>query len=185
MKLWKKLMACTLAAVLALGVLTGCGQKVVMTEAFVDMVNRNLKEYGYGSDESDEDNRLSGLNLKLTEGSEYSKEANALLDKYVAAYQKWLKTEPILAREEPEIDKIAYEEMELSEEYFVCACASQGTKDLVAIQNELRWKADGLAEKICAVLDEHSNKTVKTITVAEKQVDGWYYMVAVTKLVNK
>lgn len=182
MKLWKKLMACTLAAVLALGVLTGCGQKVVMTEAFVDMVNRDLKEYVYGSDE---ENYLSGLNLKLTEGSEYSKEANALLDKYVAAYQKWLKTEPILAREEPEIDEIAYEEMELSEEYLVCAYASQGTKDLVAIQNELRWKADDLAEKICTELDEPSNKTVKTITVAEKQVDGWYYMVAVTKLVNK
>lgn len=182
MKLWKKLMACTLAAVLALGVLTGCGQKVVMTEAFVDMVNRDLKEYVYGSDE---ENYLSGLNVKLTEGSEYSKETNALLDKYVAAYQKWLKTEPILAREEPEIDKIAYEEMELSEEYLVCAYASQGTKDLVAIQNELRWKADDLAEKICTELDEPSNKTVKTITVAEKQVDGWYYMVAVTKLVNK
>lgn len=182
MKLWKKLMACTLAAVLALGVLTGCGQKVVMTEAFVDMVNRDLKEYCYGREE---DEHLSGLNVKLTEGSEYSKETNALLDKYVAAYQKWLKTEPILEDKKPDIDEIAYEEMELSEEYLVCACASQGTKDLVAIQNELGWSADDLAEEICDAMDEHSNKTVKTITVAEKQVDGWYYMVAVTKLVNK
>lgn len=182
MKLWKKLMACTLAAVLALGVLTGCGQKVVMTEAFVDMVNRNLKECCYGHEEG---GHLSGLNVKLTEGSEYSKEANTLLDKYVAAYQDWLKTEPILEREKPDIDEIAYNEMSLSEEYRVFAYASQGTKDLVAIQNELGWGAEELAEDICDELDDHPDKTVKTVTVAEKQVDGWYYLVAVTKLVNK
>ena len=183
MKLWKKLMACTLAAVLALGVLTGCGQKVVMTDSFVNMLNRDLAREHYYTNPNGDD--ISGADLKLTEGSEYSKEANALLDKYVAAYQKWLKTEPILEDKKPDIDGIAYDEMELSEEYLVCAYASQGTKDLVAIQNELGWSADDLAEKICTVLDEHSNKTVKTITVAEKQVDGWYYLVAVTKLVNK
>lgn len=181
MKLWKKLMACTLAAVLALGVLTGCGQKVVMTEAFVDMVNRNLSQYYYTTEDHVD---VNGNSLKLTEGGAYSQEAVALRDKLVAAYQSWLKTDPILRDEEPDIDEIAYDEMELSEDYIVCAYASKGSKDLVVIQKELDWEADDMAEDICNALD-YTNKTVTTITVAEKQVDGWYYLVAVTKLVNK
>lgn len=182
MKLWKKLMACTLAAVLALGVLTGCGQKVVMTDSFVNMLNRDLaREHGY---ENQDGVSISGANVKLTEGSEYSKEANALLDKYVAAYQSWLKTDPILRDNEPKIGDIA-EEMNLGEDYIVASYATQGTKDLVMIQYELEHNAAyDMARGICKALD-HKNKTATTVTVAEKQVDGWYYLVAVTKLVNK
>ena len=141
MKLWKKLMACTLAAVLALGVLTGCGQKVVTTDSFVNMLNRHLAQNHYYTNPDGVD--ISGADLKLTEGSECSKEANALLDKYVAAYQSWLKTDPILDDDEPRM-----------------------------------WK-------IAKAMEDHPDKTIKTVTVAEKQVDGWYYLVAVTKLVNK
>lgn len=182
MKLWKKLMACTLAAVLALGVLTGCGQKVVMTDSFVNMLNRDLaREHGYTDPNGDD---ISGANVKLTEGSEYSKEANALLDKYVAAYQSWLKTDPILRDNEPKIDAIA-EEMNLGKDYIVTSYATQGTKDLVMIQYELEHNAAfDMARGICKAL-YNTNMTVKTVTVAEKQVDGWYYLVAVTKLVNK
>lgn len=183
MKLWKKLMACTLAAVLALGVLTGCGQKVVMTDSFVNMLNRHLAwSHSY---ENQDGVDVSGANLKLTEGSEYSKEANALLDKYVAAYQSWLKSDPIMADGEPDIDDIAGE-MELSEDYIVTSYATLGTKDLVKIQYELENEAAcDIASGICWVLERNPDKTFKTVTVAEKQVDGWYYLVAVTKPVNK
>ena len=183
MKLWKKLMACTLAAVLALGVLTGCGQKVVMTDSFVNMLNRHLAwSHSY---ENQDGVDVSGAGLKLTEGSEYSKEANALLDKYVAAYQSWLKTDPILKDEKPDIDDIAAE-MDLGKDYIVASYATKGTKDLVMIQYELEKDvACDMADYICNALEEYPDKTFKTITVAEKQVDGWYYMVAVTKLVNK
>lgn len=183
MKLWKKLMACTLAAVLALGVLTGCGQKVVMTDSFVNMLNRHLAwTHSY---ENQDGVDISGANVKLTEGSEYSKEANALLDKYVAAYQSWLKADPILKDEKPDIDDIAGE-MELSEDYIVTSYATLGTKDLVMIQYELENDAACyMAHAICDALEENPDKTFKTVTVAEKQVDGWYYLVAVTKLVNK
>ena len=181
MKLWKKLMACTLAAVLALGVLTGCGQKVVTTDSFVNMLNRHLAQNHYYTNPDGVD--ISGADLKLTEGSECSKEANALLDKYVAAYQSWLKTDPIMYDKEPEIDDIIGE-MDLSEDYIVCAYASKGSKDLVAIQEDLNDLADDFGDNICDALDR-TNKTATTITVAEKQVDGWYYLVAVTKLVNK
>lgn len=183
MKLWKKLMACTLAAVLALGVLTGCGQKVVMTDSFVNMLNRHLAwTHSYDNQDGVD---ISGANVKLTEGSEYSKEANALLDKYVAAYQSWLKTDPILKDEKPDIDDIA-EEMNLGEDYIVASYATQGTKDLVMIQYELEKDvACDMADYICNALEEYPDKTIKTVTVAEKQVDGWYYLVAVTKPVNK
>lgn len=183
MKLWKKLMACTLAAVLALGVLTGCGQKVVMTDSFVNMLNRHLAwSHSY---ENQDGVDVSGAGLKLTEGSEYSKEANALLDKYVAAYQSWLKADSILRDDEPNIGVIAGD-MELDEDYIVTSYATLGTKDLVMIQYELEHDAAcDMADDICDALEENSDKTFKTVTVAEKQVDGWYYMVAVTKLVNK
>lgn len=183
MKLWKKLMACTLAAVLALGVLTGCGQKVVMTDSFVNMLNRHLAwTHSYKNQDGV---KISGADLKLTEGSEYSKEANALLDKYVAAYQSWLKTDPILKDEKPDIDDIAAE-MDLGKDYIVASYATKGTKDLVIIQYELENDvACYMAGYICNVLEEYPDKTFKTVTVAEKQVDGWYYLVAVTKLVNK
>ena len=183
MKLWKKLMACTLAAVLALGVLTGCGQKVVMTDSFVNMLNRHLTQnHSY---ENQDGVDISGAGLKLTEGSEYSKEANALLDKYVAAYQSWLKTDPIMADDEPDIDDIV-EEMNLGEDYIVASYATLGTKDLVKIQYDLEEDAVcDMAEGICDALEENPDKTFKTVTVAEKQVDGWYYLVAVTKPVNK
>lgn len=182
MKLWKKLMACTLAAVLALGVLTGCGQKVVMTDSFVNMLNRDLAREHYYTNPNGDD--ISGADLKLTEGSEYSKEANDLLDKYVAAYQSWLKTDPILRDNEPKIDAIA-EEMNLGKDYIVTSYATQGTKDLVMIQYELEHNAAfDMARGICKAL-YNTNMTVKTVTVAEKQVDGWYYLVAVTKRVNK
>ena len=183
MKLWKKLMACTLAAVLALGVLTGCGQKVVMTDSFVNMLNRDLARDHYYTNQEGVD--ISGADLKLTEGSEYNKEANALLDKYVAAYQSWLKSETILDNEKPDIDDIA-EGMELSEDYIVTSYATLGTKDLVKIQYELENDAAcNMANDICWVLHRNPDKTFKTVTVAEKQVDGWYYLVAVTKPVNK
>ena len=183
MKLWKKLMACTLAAVLALGVLTGCGQNVVMTDSFVNMLNRKLaREYSYTNQEG---NHISGAGLKLTEGSEYSKDANALLDKYVAAYQSWLKADPIMHDNEPEIGDII-KEMQLSKDYIVTSYATLGTKDLVAIQYELEHKAaDNMARSIFWALEQNPDKTFKTVTVAEKQVDGWYYLVAVTKPVNK
>lgn len=182
MKLWKKLMTCTLAAVLALSVLTGCGQKVVMTDSFVNMLNRDLAREHYYANQDGVD--ISGADLKLTEGSEYSKEANALLDKYVAAYQSWLKTNPILKDNEPKIDDIAAE-MDLGKDYIVASYATQGTKDLVMIQYELEHNAAfDMARGICKALNR-TNKTATTITVAEKQVDGWYYLVAVTKIVNK
>ena len=183
MKLWKKLMACTLAAVLALGVLTGCGQKVVMTDSFVNMLNRHLAwTHSYKNQDGVD---ISGANVKLTEGSEYSKEANALLDKYVAAYQSWLKTDPILKDEKPDIDDIAAE-MDLGKDYIVASYATKGTKDLVMSQCELEQDVAGdMADYICNALEEYPDKTFKTVTVAEKQVDDWYYLVAVTKPVNK
>lgn len=183
MKLWKKLMACTLAAVLALGVLTGCGQNVVMTDSFINMLNRDLaRKYSYTNQEG---NHISGAGLKLTEGSEYSKEANALLDKYVADYQSWLKADSILRKDEPNIGVIAGD-MKLDKDYIVTSYATLGTKDLVVIQYELeRNAADNMAYRICWALEKNPDKTFKTVTVAEKQVDGWYYLVAVTKLVNK
>lgn len=183
MKLWKKLMACTLAAVLALGVLTGCGQNVVMTDSFVNMLNRDLaRKYSYNNQEGD---HISGAGLKLTEGSEYSKDANALLDKYVADYQSWLKADSILRKDEPNIGVIAGD-MKLDKDYIVTSYATLGTKDLVVIQYELeRNAADNMAYRICWALEKNPGKTFKTVTVAEKQVDGWYYLVAVTKLVNK
>ena len=180
MKLWKKLMACTLAAVLALGVLTGCGQKVVMTEAFIDMVNRNLAQYYYITEDGV---NVTGSSLKLVEGGAYSQEAVALRDKLVAEYQSWLKNDPILYDNEPDIDDIV-EEMNLGEDYIACAYASKGSKDLVAIQEDLNELAHDFSHEICDELDD-TNKTATTITVAEKQVDGWYYLVAVTKPVNK
>lgn len=183
MKLWKKLMACTLAAVLALGVLTGCGQKVVMTDSFVNMLNRHLTQNHYYTNQDGVD--ISGADLKLTEGSEYSKEANALLDKYVAAYQSWLRAEPIMDDDEPQMREIV-DEMKLGEDYIVASYATQGSKNLVTIQCDLEYNVVcDMADEICDALDDHPGKTVKTITVAEKQVDGWYYLVAVTKLVNK
>lgn len=183
MKLWKKLMACTLAAVLALGVLTGCGQKVVMTDSFINMLNRDLAREHYYTNQEDVD--ISGADLKLTEGSEYSKEANALLDKYVAAYQSWLKADSIMDDDEPDIGVIAGD-MELGEDYIVTSYATLGTKDLVMIQYELENDAACyMARAICRELHDNPDKTFKTVTVAEKQVDGWYYLVAVTKLVNK
>ena len=183
MKLWKKLMACTLAAVLALGVLTGCGQNVAMTDSFVNMLNRDLaRKYSYNNQEG---NHISGAGLKLTEGSEYSKDANALLDKYVADYQSWLKADSILRKDEPNIGVIAGD-MKLDKDYIVTSYATLGTKDLVVIQYELeRNAADNMAYRICWALEKNPDKTFKTVTVAEKQVDGWYYLVAVTKLVNK
>lgn len=183
MKLWKKLMACTLAAVLALGVLTGCGQNVVTTDSFVNMLNRHLAQnHSYTNPDGVE---ISGADLKLTEGSAYSKEANALLDKYVADYQSWLKTDPILGDNEPRMWEIV-DAMNLGEDYIVASYATQGTKNLVMIQYELEDNAvHDMAGDICDALEDHPDKTVKTVTVAEKQVDGWYYLVAVTKLVNK
>ena len=183
MKLWKKLMACTLAAVLALGVLTGCGQKVVMTDSFINMLNRDLAREHYYPNQEGVD--ISGADLKLTEGSEYSKEANALLDKYVAAYQSWLKADSIMDDDEPDIGVIAAE-MDLGEDYIVTSYATLGTKDLVMIQYELENDAACyMARSICKALNNNPDKTFKTVTVAEKQVDGWYYLVAVTKIVNK
>ena len=126
---------------------------------------------------------VTGSSLKLTEGGAYSQEAVALRDKLVAAYQNWLKTDPIMYDNEPEIDDII-KEMQLSEDYIACAYASKGSKDLVAIQEDLNEVADDFGDGICDALD-YTNKTATTVTVAEKQVDGWYYLVAVTKVVNK
>lgn len=183
MKLWKKLMVCTLAAVLALGVLTGCGQNVVMMDSFVNMLSRHL---AWSHEYKNQDGvKISGADLKLTEGSEYSKEANALLDKYVADHQSWLKTDPILDGNEPSMWEIV-EAMDLGEDYIVASYATQGTKNLVMIQYELeKGVACDMADDICDALEEYPDKTIKTVTVAEKQVDGWYYLVAVTKPVNK
>ena len=144
MKLWKKLMACTLAAVLALGVLTGCGQKVVMTEAFIDMVNRNMTQYFYITEDGVD---VTGSSLKLVEGDAYSQEAVALCDKLVAAYQSWLKKDPILEDDEPDIYDIV-KEMNLGEDYIACAYASKGSKDLVAIQRDLNGVAHDFSHEI-------------------------------------
>lgn len=177
MKRWKKLSAFLLAAVLALGVLTACGQQMVRTEDFVHMVQRNLQKVSVPSTGGQ-----SGLNLKVKAGEDYRKEADALLNKYVEAYEAWRAEDPIRHDKEPDIDEIQ-DELGLSDrEYVIRAYASKGKSDLTAIQLDLDDKARKMAKALWKTAYRYDDTTEKTITVAEKEVNGWYYLVAVSKV---
>lgn len=177
MKRWKKLSAFLLAAVLALGVLTACGQQMVRTEDFVHMVQRNLQ----GVSASSTDGR-SGLNLKVKAGEDYRKEADALLNKYVEAYEAWRAMDPIPDDDEPNIWEI-WDELDWNDPgYVIWAYASKGKSDLTAIQLDLDTKARKMAKGLWKTAYRYNDTTEKTITVAEKEVNGWYYLVAVSKV---
>lgn len=177
MKRWKKLSAFLLAAVLALGVLTACGQQMVRTEDFVHMVQRNLRWVGSSSTGGQ-----SGLNLKVKAGEDYRKEADALLNKYVEAYEAWRAMDPIPDDDEPNIWEIQ-DELDLSDrEYVIWGYASKGKSDLTAIQCDLDDEAYGMADGLWWMAYRNNDTTEKTITVAEKEVNGWYYLVAVSKV---
>ena len=174
MKRWKKLSAFLLAAVLALGVLAACGQQMVRTEDFVHMVQRNLQKVSSSG--------YSGLNLKVKAGEDYRKEADALLNKYVEAYEAWRAEDPILDDKEPDIDEIQ-DELDLNDPgYVIWAYASKGKSDLTAIQLDLDTKARKMAKGLWKTAYRYDDTTEKTITVAEKEVNGWYYLVAVSKV---
>ena len=177
MKRWKKLSAFLLAAVLALGVLAACGQQMVRTEDFVHMVQRNLQRAGASSTDG-----KSGLNLKVKAGEDYRKEADALLNEYVKDYEAWRAKDPILEDEEPDIDEIQ-DELDLNDPgYVIWAYASKGKSDLTAIQLDLDTKARKMAKALWKTAYRYNDTTEKTITVAEKEVNGWYYLVAVSKV---
>lgn len=177
MKRWKKLSAFLLAAVLALGVLTACGQQMVRTEDFVHMVQRNLQWTNASSTDGQ-----SGLNLKVKAGEDYRKEADALLNKYVEAYEAWRAEDSVLEDDEPKLRRIL-NELDLNNGgYVVRAYASKGKSNLTAIQYELDDKAYGMADDLWWMAYRNNDTTEKTITVAEKEVNGWYYLVAVSKV---
>ena len=177
MKRWKKLSAFLLAAVLALGVLAACGQQMVRTEDFVHMVQRNLQ----WADARSTDGK-SGLNLKVKAGEDYRKEADALLNEYVKDYEAWRAEDPILDDKEPDIDEIQ-DELDLNDPgYVIWAYASKGKSDLTAIQLDLDNKARKMAKGLWKTAYRYNDTTEKTITVAEKEVNGWYYLVAVSKV---
>ena len=174
MKRWKKLSAFLLAAVLALGVLAACGQQMVRTEDFVHMVQRNLQKVSSSG--------YSGLNLKVKAGEDYRKEADALLNKYVEAYEAWRAEDPILDDDEPDIWGIQ-NELDLNDPgYVIAAYASKGKSDLTAIQLDLDDKARKMAKALWKTAYRYDDTAEKTITVAEKEVNGWYYLVAVSKV---
>ena len=174
MKRWKKLSAFLLAAVLALGVLTACGQQMVRTEDFVHMVQRNLQKVSSSG--------YSGLNLKVKAGEDYRKEADALLNKYVEAYEAWRAEDPVLKDAEPDIDEIQDELGLSNREYVIAAYASKGKSNLTMIQDDLNWYAESMAGMLWRKAYRYDDTTEKTITVAEKEVNGWYYLVAVSKV---
>ena len=174
MKRWKKLSAFLLAAVLALGVLAACGQQMVRTEDFVHMVQRNLQKVSSSG--------YSGLNLTVKAGEDYRKEADALLNEYVKDYEAWRAEDPVLKKKEPDIDKIQ-DELGLSDrEYVITAYASKGKSNLNAIQRDLNDVAYGMADDLWWYAYRNDDTAEKTITVAEKEVNGWYYLVAVSKV---
>lgn len=177
MKRWKKLSAFLLAAVLALGVLAACGQQMVWTEDFVHMVQRNLQWVSAWSTDG-----KSGLNLKVKAGEDYRKEADALLNKYVEAYEAWRAEDPVLKKKEPDIDEI-WNELGLSDrEYVIAVYASKGKSDLTAIQTDLDQQAYFMAGNLWRKAYRNDDTAEKMITVAEKEVNGWYYLVAVSKV---
>lgn len=177
MKRWKKLSAFLLAAVLALGVLTACGQQMVRTEDFVHMVQRNLQR----ANASSTDGR-SGLNLKVKAGEDYRKEADALLNKYVEAYEAWRAKDPVLEKDKPDLWKIWNELDWNAPGYVIRTYASKGKSDLNAIQRDLNDVAYGMADDLWWYAYRNDDTAEKTITVAEKEVNGWYYLVAVSKV---
>ena len=177
MKRWKKLSAFLLAAVLALGVLTACGQQMVRTEDFVHMVQRNLKRVSASSTDG-----KSGLNLKVKAGEDYRKEADALLNKYVEAYEAWRAKDPILDDDEPKFWRILNELDWNDPGYMVRAYASKGKSNLTMIQCDLDDEAYGMAKDLWYSAYGWKDTAEKTITVAEKEVNGWYYLVAVSKV---
>ena len=177
MKRWKKLSAFLLAAVLALGVLTACGQQMVRTEDFVHMVQRNLQWVSASSTDG-----KSGLNLKVKAGEDYRKEADALLNKYVEAYEAWRAEDPILDDDEPSFWEI-WDELDWNDGgYVLRAYASKGKSDLTAIQTDLDRQSYFMAGNLWQMAYRYGDTTEKTITVAEKEVNGWYYLVAVSKV---
>lgn len=177
MKRWKKLSAFLLAAVLALGVLTACGQQMVRTEDFVHMVQRNLWWVGSSSTGGQ-----SGLNLKVKAGEDYRKEADALLNKYVEAYEAWRAKDPVLEDDEPNLWEI-WNELDWNDPgYVIAAYASKGKSNLTAIQCDLDDEAYGMADNLWWYAYRNDDTAEKTITVAEKEVNGWYYLVAVSKV---
>lgn len=174
MKRWKRLSAFLLAVVLVLGVLTACGQQKVQTEDFVHMVQRNLQKVSSSG--------YSGLNLTVKAGEDYRKEADALLNKYVEAYEAWRAEDPVLKDAEPDIDEIQ-DELGLSDrEYVITAYASKGKSNLTKIQDDLNWYARSMAGELWQTAYRYDDTTEKMITVAEKEVNGWYYLVAVSKV---
>ena len=177
MKRWKKLSAFLLAAVLALGVLAACGQQMVRTEDFVHMVQRNLQWVSAWSTDG-----KSGLNLKVKAGEDYRKEADTLLNEYVKDYEAWRAKDPILEDEEPDIDEIQ-DELDWNDPgYVIWAYASKGKSDLTKIQNDLDRVSWRMADELWETAYRYDDTTEKTITVAEKEVNGWYYLVAVSKV---
>ena len=173
MKLWKKAAAVALAAIMSLTLLTACGRQMMQTEDFVHMVQRNLQKA-----EASSTGGQSGLNLKVKAGEDYRKQADFLLNKYVDAYEAWRATDPVLENEEPDVGKfLTAPEVGVGCE--VWTYASKGKSNLITIQMELndvaRSMADGLWRSAYM-----SGVTEKTITVAEKEVNGWYYLVAVS-----
>lgn len=177
MKRWKKLSAFLLAAVLALGVLAACGQQMVRTEDFVHMVQRNLQKASASSTDG-----RSGLNLKVKAGEDYRKEADALLNEYVKDYEAWRAEDPILDDDEP-VFYMIQDELGLSDGgYVIAAYASKGKSDLTAIQHDLDDRANDMADDLWWMAYRNNDTTEKTITVAEKEVNGWYYLVAVSKV---
>ena len=177
MKRWKRLSAFLLAVVLVLGVLTACGQQKVQTEDFVHMVQRNLQ----WADASSTGGQ-SGLNLKVKAGEDYRKEADALLNKYVDAYEAWRATDPVLENKEPKLREIL-NELDLNDGgYVIRAYASKGKSNLTAIQHDLDDEAYGMADNLWWYAYHNDDTAEKTITVAEKEVNGWYYLVAVSKV---
>ena len=174
MKRWKKLSAFLLAAVLALGVLTACGQQMVRTEDFVHMVQRNLQKVSSSG--------YSGLNLKVKAGEDYRKEADALLNKYVEAYEAWRAEDPIPDDDEPDIDEIRKELDWNDPGYVIAAYASKGKSNLTMIQDDLDRVSWHMADDLWEKAYRYDDTAEKTITVAEKEVNGWYYLVAVSKV---
>ena len=174
MKHWKKLSAFLLAAVLALGVLTACGQQKVQAEDFVHMVQRNLQWTSTSGQ--------SGLNLKVKAGDDYRKEANALLNEYVKAYEAWRAENPIPDDKEPDFEAIR-KKLDLNDGgYVITAYASKGKSNLTTIQEDLDVESWHMAGNLWEIAYYYNDTAEKTITVAEKEVNGWYYLVAVSKV---
>lgn len=177
MKRWKKLSAFLLAAVLALGVLTACGQQMVQTEDFVHMVQRNLKWVGSSSTGGQ-----SGLNLTVKAGEDYREQADLLLNKYVDAYEGWRATDPVLDDLEPSMRQIVRALNLYEQGYVVGYYASKGKSNLSAIQQDLDDEAYDMAQELWESAYYFDDAAEKTITVVEREVNGWYYLVAVSKV---